>query len=222
VKLVPVYPLVPAPQYYAGLDLGELRDFSALTILEKLTTLAGRDPVSFAWLTEIRWNVRLLKRWKLGTTYPEIIADLCDLFDRWPLRGAVRLAIDSTGAGLPVLRAMQRANLKAAGITGVVISAGSAENRLVDGRISVPKRNLVSQVAILLQQGKLKIAADLPEAQALVRELLNFRAKISETGHDTYEAWRSGDHDDLVLSAALAVWLAKPGQFVGEVAQSIC
>ncbi len=26
------------------------------------------------------------------------------------------------------------------------------------------------------------------------------------TAHDSYEAWREGDHDDLMLSVALACW----------------
>jgi hypothetical protein len=44
-------------------------------------------------------------------------------------------------------------------------------------------------------------------------ELLNFRVKINlASGHDSYEAWREGDHDDLVLAAAMAVWSARaPG-----------
>ena len=34
-----------------------------------------------------------------------------------------------------------------------------------------------------------------------------FSAKISKsTAHETYEAWREGNHDDLVLSGALACW----------------
>jgi hypothetical protein len=38
---------------------------------------------------------------------------------------------------------------------------------------------------------------------------LNFKLKINiTTGHDSYEAWREGEHDDLVLAAALAVWAA--------------
>jgi hypothetical protein len=43
--------------------------------------------------------------------------------------------------------------------------------------------------------------------EQLVKELLNFRVKINiSTAHDSYEAWREGDHDDLVLSVALACW----------------
>jgi len=29
------------------------------------------------------------------------------------------------------------------------------------------------------------------------------------TGHDSYEAWREGDHDDIVLSLAVACWSAE-------------
>ncbi len=31
----------------------------------------------------------------------------------------------------------------------------------------------------------------------------------SKTAHDSYEAWREGVHDDLVLSVALACWTAE-------------
>jgi hypothetical protein len=41
----------------------------------------------------------------------------------------------------------------------------------------------------------------------LRQELLNFRRKINlKTAHDSYEHWREGDHDDLVLAAGLACW----------------
>ncbi len=49
--------------------------------------------------------------------------------------------------------------------------------------------------------------ADPELKDTLVKELLNFRVKINiSTAHDSYEAWREGDHDDLVLSVALACW----------------
>ena len=31
------------------------------------------------------------------------------------------------------------------------------------------------------------------------------------TAHDSYGAWREGQHDDLVLAVALAVWFAEHG-----------
>jgi hypothetical protein len=71
----------------------------------------------------------------------------------------------------------------------------------------VPKRDLVSAVQVLLQNGRLRIAASLPESGTLKRELLSFRVKVNPaTAHDSYEHWREGDHDDLVLATAMACW----------------
>jgi hypothetical protein len=59
----------------------------------------------------------------------------------------------------------------------------------------------------MFQTSRLKIAAELPEAKTLINELLNFKVKINvKTAHDSYEAWREGVHDDLVLAVALSVW----------------
>ncbi|MGZ4358024.1 MAG: hypothetical protein ACXVRU_14570 [Gaiellaceae bacterium] len=76
----------------------------------------------------------------------------------------------------------------------------------------LPKRDVASTIAVLLQTGRLRIARDLKESETLLRELLSFRVKISLTGHDTYEAWREQEHDDLVLAVGLAAWLFEKGQ----------
>jgi hypothetical protein len=68
---------------------------------------------------------------------------------------------------------------------------------------------LVSGLQVLLQTERLKIAQDIPHAETFVAELRNFRVRISESGHDSYEAWREGSHDDLVLSVAIACWLGE-------------
>jgi hypothetical protein len=58
-----------------------------------------------------------------------------------------------------------------------------------------------------LQNERLKIAKELELAPILKKELLNFRVKVDpKTAHDSYEHWREGDHDDLVLATALACW----------------
>jgi hypothetical protein len=50
-------------------------------------------------------------------------------------------------------------------------------------------------------------APPLPESATLKRELLSFRVKVNPaTAHDSYEHWREGDHDDLVLATAMACW----------------
>ena len=97
------------------------------------------------------------------------------------------------------------ANLPAS-VYPITLTAGDAVTR--DGmERRVPKRDVASTIAVLLQTGRLRIARGLKESETLLRELLNFRVKISLSGHDSYEAWREKEHDDLVLAVGLAAWL---------------
>ena len=49
--------------------------------------------------------------------------------------------------------------------------------------------------------------ADVPEREQLMEELLDYRMKISlQTGHDSYQPWREGGHDDLLFALCLATW----------------
>ena len=76
----------------------------------------------------------------------------------------------------------------------------------------MPKRDLVATLAVAMQQGRLKVAAVLPEAALLQEELQNFQVKMSVAGHDTYGAgddWREGVNDDLVLAVGLALWVGE-------------
>jgi hypothetical protein len=98
---------------------------------------------------------------------------------------------------------MQKAGLKPIGIT---ITSGHDENRMASNDWRVPKRNLVSTLAVILQSGRLRVAPDSAEAETFISELSNFKVKVSLAGNDSYSAWRESIHDDLVLSVALAAW----------------
>ena len=104
------------------------------------------------------------------------------------------------------------AQLRAEGLwfRAVVITAGSEEVRDGD-TYKVPKKDLISLPQVLLQEGnrRLKIAPSLPEANTLVEELLNYRYTISEAGNHSFGSWREGQHDDLLLALCLAVWAAE-------------
>jgi hypothetical protein len=74
----------------------------------------------------------------------------------------------------------------------------------------VPKRNLGSRAVAPFEGKRLKIAKGMRLVPELVKELENFKVKVSlRTAHDFYEAWRESDHDDLVLALALACWWAE-------------
>ena len=186
-------------KYFLGLDLGQSQDYSALAILEA----QGYGP-------ERVFHCRHLQRWPLRTSYPAIVADTARIVDSEELSGRPVLAIDATGVGAPVVDLFKRARLKAQ-LEAIQITGGDAVTR-EDGLTRVPKRDLVSAAQVALQTERLKIAASLPEAANLTRELQNFQVKINlDTAHDSYGAWREGAHDDLVLAVSLALWIANNG-----------
>jgi hypothetical protein len=183
------------PRYYLGLDLGQAKDFTALVILEK----HGADKHT------AQYRARHLQRYELGTSYPAIVADVAKLLRQGVFQNKhPTLAIDGTGVGAPVVDLFKKERLPAT-LRPIIITGGDQVTREA-GVTRVPKRDLVGVVQVMLQTARLKIAAELPEAATLTRELQDFQVKITDAANDTYGAWREGTHDDLVLALALALW----------------
>lgn len=154
---------------------------------------------------DVPLQIRHLERLQLGTSYPDVVKRVAALMASPPLSlNRCALLVDATGVGTSVVDSLVEAGLEP---TAVTIHGGDRVTQDGSGGYRVPKRDLVSAVQVLLQSGRLKIAAGLPETETLQAELLNFRMKIDpKTAHDSYSHWREGDHDDLVLSAAIALW----------------
>lgn len=191
--------------FILGVDLGQSNDYTALGVIERVNEVfqgahEGAQPDQFIKHHHLRHAQRL----PLGTSYPDVVSIVRHMMLGLPREGgAPQLVVDGTGVGKPVLDMMRKAGLKP---VGVAITGGREENSGGDFNYSVPKRNLVSSLLIAFQEGRLKLSAGVPAITQLEQELLNFKAKISATGHDTYDAWRESIHDDLVLATALAVW----------------
>jgi hypothetical protein len=194
--------------FFLGVDLGQAQDYTALAVVEQKSFRYEPKPVEY--------HVRHLERLKLGTPYPAIVEQVQNLMQSPQLLNQAALVVDATGVGAPVVDLFRKIGLAPIAIT---ITGGNAVTR-ERGGYRVPKRDLVTTLQVLFQSGRLKVAAELPEARLLVEELLNFKVKINvKTAHDSYEAWREGIHDDLVLAVALACWYAEKGQpriFIGR------
>lgn len=206
--------------YVMGLDLGQSGDPTAIAIAELVEppTRPTMDVPAYPTAEQLReltaperraagLYLRHLERIALNTPYPAIVERVVRMVTNAPLKGRVDLVVDATGVGRPVVDMFRAAGLD---LTAVTITSGNAASG--DGRDwRVPKRDLVVGLQVLLQEGRLKIAKGLPEADALVQELLAFKVKIdATTAHDSYNA-REGAHDDLVLAAAMACWKAGQG-----------
>ena len=181
-------------KFFMGLDLGQSQDYTALCVLE---ANAGKDGLSY--------SVRRLERIR-GESYPNIAQKVTSMMRSPALANNVALVIDQTGCGRPVFDMFEKAWLNP---IGVLIHGGDSVTH--EGNSwRVPKRDLVGVLQVLLQTGRLKVAAQLKLGPVLQSEMLNFRVKIDPaTAHDSYSAWREADHDDLVLAVALACWYAE-------------
>jgi hypothetical protein len=155
---------------------------------------------------EVPLAVRYLERFELGTRYTDVVDRVAALVRSDPLRNMPAvLLVDKTGVGAAVLDSFTHAGIGAVAIT---LHGGSSVTRDPQrAGFRTPKRDLITVTQVLLQNGRLRVASGLPEAETLKKELLNFRVKIDpRTSHDSYEHWREGDHDDLVLAVSMAAW----------------
>jgi hypothetical protein len=183
--------------YIIGLDLGQASDFTALAVVERHRRPIRPQQASYA--------LRHLQRFRLGTPYTQIVPAVARMTRIAPLAGRVAVVVDQTGVGRPVVD-MLRGALIQAPVIPVTITAGRALKITADGSHRVPKKTLVLCLQRLLNAGRLKVARRLPEAKTFLQEMLNFRVRVTAAIHETFGAWRHGEHDDLVLAVALACW----------------
>lgn len=204
--------------YYVGLDLGQAADHSALAIVEEpIWAPADQRWVSSSTLTpEVvetriwqRWQahrpskpplwLRTLHRYPLRTPYPDIVADVVRRFGTEERNDAV-LVIDGTGVGAAVVD-MFRDSALSCDFYPVIITGGVKVERN-----HVPKRDLIGAVQVAIQTGRLETTAHTKDVETFMTEMQHYAIKLTDTGHDTYNARGDSQHDDLVLAVALACW----------------
>ena len=180
-------------QYFAGLDLGQSQDYTALCVIEQRARQVLR--------------LRYLERVPLGTAYMEVVQRVRRTLRSRRLAGERYLAVDATGVGRPVVELLKQAELGCRVWPVLITGAGEAGARR--GVYRVPKRELIVGLQGLLERGELRIAAGLGAGEALVRELGEMRVRVTGKGHEQFGVWRRGEHDDLVLAVALGCWAAE-------------
>jgi hypothetical protein len=196
-------------RFFAGLDLGQAQDFTALAIIDRVELVGDWDPVVFAWKKVVKLQLRYLDRMPLGMPYPDVVERTRQTLRSPMLDGERQLIVDGTGVGRPVIDLLRRAEL-GCGIVAVTITGGDAEGQS-DGYHRVPKRDLIVGLQLAMQKGDIQIAAGLEHGPTLVRELSDLQVKVTPSGNSVYGAWREGQHDDLVLAFAMAYWGALKG-----------
>ena len=209
-----------------GVDLGQKRDPSAIVVaqqddqeppvftirqLERLPLGTSYPAVAqrIAEMARGAWYVvngpvydsagQLVRSWRAGLIAPTVV-------------------VDATGLGGPVIE-MLRAELNAKTtesfgpkapafqyeLRPVTFTHGDRLTSTLQTGRSVGKAYLVSRLQVLLQSGRVRLPRNHPEADVLVRELLDYEIRVDEQAHDRYGAFAVGSHDDLVTALGLAV-----------------
>jgi hypothetical protein len=188
-----------------------MNDPSALALVEREMRLVHGhlEPYFF---------VGHLERIPLQTPYPEMARGVRLRLGHIPERSA--LIIDATGVGRPVVDEFreawggydplthQRITLpgKPSIVALTITNADQPRSEQWD-EWYVPKRVLIMQLIVTLQQRRLDVAAELGEFMTWIKEAQNFQWKVGANKvDDLYGQWRAGAHDDLLLAVAIAVW----------------
>ena len=108
-------------EYFVGLDLGQMNDFSALVVVRKIQAVDENDYFVMTDSGQHVYNFEVphIDRFPLGTPYPKIVRDVLALMNRPELQGTKdarryaaggggstndpTLCIDATGVGRPCL-----------------------------------------------------------------------------------------------------------------------
>jgi len=193
------------PIITVGVDIGQKRDPTAVVVAEVSEERPPVDPLHF-WEEKppvTIYTARFLERLPLGTPYPKVVERLSAIVERITAKmpkAEVRLYVDATGVGAPVVDLLRQRI--AAPIVAVTLAAG--ERLTLRGQEArLGKAFLVSRLQVLLQNGQIRLPKT-GEAMALADELMNFEIKVSDDGHDSYGAFKTGAHDDLVIALGLA------------------
>lgn len=177
-----------------GLDLAQAGDFTALAVVERVA-----DGYVVPELARTR-----------GRAYPDLVAELAVALAEPALAGA-DLVVDATGVGRPVVNM-----LRDAGLDPLAVTLTGGERVTPAGRraLNVPTREIIETVLVLMQAGAVQVAADLPLAPVLARELTDVRLQLTASGRSAYRAQGDDRHDDLVMALGLALWWSerRPGQ----------
>jgi hypothetical protein len=199
--------------YFIGVDLGQRVDRSAIAVVERMeTAIEGFDFARWTKTVEHlpdEWVVRRLERIPLGMPYTEMVERLRKVAEHPKLRGNSWMAVDATGVGAPVVDMLRAAELECH-LMPVILTGGIEAS--YDGRQwRVPKIDLLARMRTLIEQGRLKVVDKLRERPALMRELLSVRGKQARGGGVRVGADGYGEHDDLAMAVALAVWMGRKG-----------
>lgn len=182
-------------RYSVGVDIGSQHDYTAICVSE-IRFVGPKNELSLI--------ARHLERFR-DRLYPDVASSVKALMLTSKLHNRADLIVDATGVGPAVTNIFTKQGISH---RPVIIHGGERES-YEKGTYRVPKLDLVQTLLVLFHKGNFHVAQGLPHRDTLAQELKEFkRIQNPNTGHLRFEH-REGEHDDLLLAAALSAWGAR-------------
>ena len=173
----------------AGFDVGQQQDPSAYVELH-----------SYDGLDALGWAVRKVRHLPLRMAFREQAALLQPDIDRIDA-----LAFDSGGTGQAMGEFIDASHLSH--LVPVVIMGGSADPRIVKGRVVASKSRLVQSMLSMIACGELVVAPDCEGRDILLREMQAF--EYQPNGKFRKMEAARGATDDAVMALAIGTLVAR-------------
>lgn len=206
-------------------DIGTKRDRYAEMALYRYVRLEDGQP-SFATRTRVLHSLQL--RWikqAEALRYEEMTDSIIQLITRPELLDNCDLFIDGTGLGDAVAEMLRKKGAYPIPIVSTKGEGGRAhavyadvervfgEDRgqsLSGSTIKewlVPRRDMISDLSIMLEQGRIEFSPKVNHLEALNAQLVGFRPNPRKGGK--LEAESEELHDDLVIDLMMAAWVTR-------------
>ena len=178
--------------YIISMDPAQLHDFTALAVMEKvdatyrILSLKHKQHLPYTEIVEWAKKVFLNPKFRKDVTSPPIFV------------------LDIGGVGTAIKDMMSGAKVKTVGIqyTGGTVVSREGDNW------HVSKSFIVGKFLAAWDEGRVLMPSSASFLDMFQGELRAFRGEMSAQGRAKFEA-EQGEHDDLVMSVAQAVWFAE-------------
>ncbi|GEM_PF-3546884 len=196
----------------AALDVGQVRDYSVLTILETYDRIRedpfGEKPNRFNTIGR-EFHIAYQEQ-KRGLDYPgqkEWILQKLKNYRELPDKKRVpfTLLVETNGVGLTLFQMLKKEFPHSWHIRGCLLTNGDGVQD-VDGVYHLHKKEIINSLVYVLDSGQLKIPHDLPTKNDLLNQASGFVRTYSETGREKLESDTESRHDDAIISLSYCVW----------------
>lgn len=196
-------------EYILALDPAQLHDWSALCAVKMLQKASGNIYQLVNMERKQKQPYPLIVDWAIAALKTSVFQKSFTANIDEP-----ELILDTTGVGVAINDMFRAKNVFPIAAS---ITAGNGLTT-VPGIYHLGKARLIGMFLAALDSGRVQINPNLPIYPQLEREMINYRAEITESGNAKFNS-PEGEHDDMLFALALSVWWGEEARRPGDDAE---